>query len=1132
MSTPFALKTNTTTYVKNKSPEELGLDVDTKGIYAMCETTWADAMIGQHARTGTYTLQFGVGDTTSNTMINRFGTLSSSKDLEEQKFFIDALPNPGYRDHDMHRVIRETFAYQVSKSASKREVFACMIAEYLVKDFIKTSDFEPIRQWLSDQLRKCASTLDKNHAKLGVKLRDIQLTVLKKIIKTIRRNGIGSNIIAELAPRLGKTILFLMVAKELREEFGHEAMFVLAYGVGLSVKASYKEEINKFQDFNEFVFIDNAEVNAQEQYEDAIANGKFPVVFVSLNAKIKKDDDEKEERLDWITTRTEKSIALLEETDFGVHTDSQVEKTQKMFANMEVTQINSSGTNIARIAKASGDNPADEIIRVPYCMVEQDGSIPNIVKRNFYNMVFNPAMNKDLEGFDKDVLPNITKILADANTQEQFLTKLFQDIYGYEPVYGLSINRQANEVIKHSMLFTTITKTQMKELADVIETACKNHKVLILNGNETSNKEAQSRTFEELVALENGKYGERDKLIVMTNMMGTRSYSVPQIQACLFMMEGGDIYPFMQRYSRCLTPGFNKKFGHIFDFSFDQNKTRNTEMAIAVEAAAVMEQKDISFPDAVREVMFSVSLTDKLLGEWTANDVIDKFEKDANIYVQVADALCRLGIEDFADEDFDALAELAKRAMSNTEKSTFDNKIKTGKTYEKKKRKGEDTTSEEDKAYAKALKDAAAIIKRAVRALNEGASTVAELTNYDGKTYEQCLDIIANNDKLSIEFNEMFGVPVEFVIKSKDKLSLATLDMIIEKTNRGASEYNVANSSLGIVADSLELWREALNNRAMRRKLNSNKCKRILVAAGGLGTEIDVLVEVCGIDILNKIVYNDKYTSFCNRIKRKYPQLTIMQGDFLELEFNMSKKFDLCLMNSPYTQGAKLLYTYFFKKGLDVSDTVLSVMPVDLGSGHDKLKFHNQRVQKHLIHMSDNISDYFDVAYDNLHYVIASDSVSNLVIEREDKLSQLPLLFPERQRVEFKSGNTECGESEEDSNGTKIVHSVLQGDRLVFKTIPSRKVEKSKAWTKARYSVFINYTPSQGKFNCSILKDCDMTWTRKVFMIECATEEQANKTKDWLQSETIRQEVLKMFEAKNNAYTVSLEMLQRLPHYE
>jgi len=991
---------NNTTYIKTKSPEELGLDIDTKGLYVMTETKWIKAMVADYLTTGNALLQFGVGETTSGTIRDRMGSLSSSKNLLEQKVLIDSEPNPDYSDHDLHPLIRQSFAYQVSSNPAKREVFECNIQDYLVEEFIKSNDFVPIAEYVTKQVRKQQGKLNKDHVRKPLHLRDIQKRVHDKIIKAMRRNGININIIAELAPRLGKTLLFLELAKTAWKtpELGHQAMFVLAYGVGLSIKASYKEEISKFSNFAEFVFIDNAEDDAQEEYDNAIANGKFPVVFVSLNAKIKKDDDEKEERLDWIGTRTEKAIALLEETDFGVHTDSQIEKTQKMFANMEVTQINSSGTNIGRIAKASGDKDVDAIIRVPYCMVEQmrNAEKLGIVKRKFYNMTFNPAMNKLLEGFDKDVLPNITKILADANTQEKFISALYRDILGYEPVYGLNINRQADEIINHLMLFTTITKTQMRNLAKVIETACPEHKVLILNGDESgmSNKEAQNKTFEELVKLENGKYPGRDKLIVMTNMMGTRSYSVPEIQACLFMMEGGGIYAFMQRYSRCLTPGVNKKFGHIFDFSFDQNKTRNTEMAIAIEAAAVMEQKDISFPDAVREVMFSVSLKDKLIGEWTSNDAIDRFEKDANVYVQVADALTRLGIEDFADSDFEHLVELAKRAMSSKQKSDFDKIIKTGKTYENKKRKGEDTTPEEDKAYAKALKDAALIIKRAIKALNEGASTVAEFTNYEGKTYEQCLDIIANSDKLSIEFNEMFGTPVQFVIKSKNKLSLATLDMIVEKTNRGVSEYNVSNSALGIVADSPKLWREALSTRAIRRKITSKKCKSILVVAGGLGTEIDVLVELYGIDILDKIVYNEKYTSFCNRIKRKYPHLTILQGDFLELEFNMSKKFDVIVGNPPFQDPDKprhKLWTKFLKKSVGMAKYVVMVAPklaTQMLNGFevDHTKFDN-KVYVHTISL-EGVKDHFNEGSDFCWFVISesekNETMQVIGAEQED----------------------------------------------------------------------------------------------------------------------------------------------------
>ena len=891
MTTSFKVRKQSKTFVK--SPEELGLNVDAQGIYCMTEETWIEAMIA------TGKLQFGVGDTTSAYIRERMTTLSSSKDLEEQKFFIDAIAHPGYRDHELHPIIRQTFAYQVSERKDKREVFKVAIADAMIERYIASNDFEEIRQWVSNKLRGCASKLNPDHTKLAVSLREIQSTVLKKIVNSINKNGINTNILAELAPRLGKTILFLMVAKTLQEKFGHKAMFVMAYGVGLSVKTSYQEEVTRFQDFSNMVYIDNADNNAESLYQDAIASNKFPVVFVSLNAKI--GDDETPERLDWIEKRTEDCIALLEETDFGNHTDSQVEKTTRMFGNKLVTQINASGTNIGRIAKAFGDNTVDEIISVPYCMVEQDGSIPNVVKRKFYNMMFNSKMNNLLEGFDEEYLPNMKKLLEDSLTQEKFITALFQDLFGYPGAmpYGLNLNRMAGEVIKHSMLFVNITKKGMRDLASVIETACDEHKVLILNGDETNNKDAQGRTFEELIKLENGAYPGKDKLIVITNMMGTRSYSIPQIQACLFMMDGGDVYPYMQRYSRCLTPGGNKQFGHIFDFAFDTSKTRNTEMSIAVEAAILAQQKGIDYPSAVREVLFSVNIRDMMSGGWiSADEIIKRFEDNQKLQ-EVANAMSKMSIEDFSGTDFEELSELAKRVgTSKSEQSELEKIIATGKTYENKKQQGVETTDQEDKEYQKVLLQMKRAVERAIRALNESASTVTEFANYQGKTYEQCLEIISNSKTLRSEFVEVFGVSVDFVKNIKHKLQLNVLDMIVVNTINGMSKKNVTQSSLGIVADDPELWKEIFNTRSIRRTLNSNRCKNILVVAGGHGTEIDVLIELYGEDILEKIVYNEKYTYFCNSISKKYPTLKIVQGDFADAEFEM--KFDLIVGNPPY----------------------------------------------------------------------------------------------------------------------------------------------------------------------------------------------------------------------------------------
>lgn len=253
-----------------------------------------------------------------------------------------------------------------------------------------------------------------------------------------------------------------------------------------------------------------------------------------------------------------------------------------------------------------------------------------------------------------------------------------------------------------------------------------------------------------------------------------------------------------------------------------------------------------------------------------------------------------------------------------------------------------------------------------------------------------------------------------------------------------------------------------------------------------------------------------------------------------DLEANMGgKEFDVIASNPPYTKGAKLLYTYFFKESLDIANIVAIIMPLDLDSGHDKLKFHNKRIKKHASFISENISDHFNVGLSNIHYIIASKNIENVVIENEDKLDKLPLLYPKRKRLKFIAGDTDSGKSKEFEDGTEIVYSILKDDNIITKKIAKEIAKKSKRWTSAPFSVFINYTPSGGHFNCAIVESCIMTWTRKVFMLECQTLEEAKKLKAWLKSKKIQKEVLKMFRIKSETYyTLSLEMANRLPYYE
>lgn len=186
----------------------------------------------------------------------------------------------------------------------------------------------------------------------------------------------------------------------------------------------------------------------------------------------------------------------------------------------------------------------------------------------------------------------------------------------------------------------------------------------------------------------------------------------------------------------------------------------------------------------------------------------------------------------------------------------------------------------------------------------------------------------------------------------------------------------VTNLGLGILGkpDDPLLWREILSTRSVKRACK--KAKRILVVAGGHGTEVDVLVELHGEEILTKVWFNDLLVCFTNDVLVRYPQVNIIKGDFLSLSFNM--KFNVIIGNPPYQDGgrddeANKLWPLFVKKSYELLEDngyVAMVTPngwmqptADVGKGNGKnaLSIFNDIFKKNNLLVanvdSDNIRD-------------------------------------------------------------------------------------------------------------------------------------------------------------------------------
>jgi len=441
--------------------------------------------------------------------------------------------------------------------------------------------------------------------------------------------------------------------------------------------------------------------------------------------------------------------------------------------------VYASGTNVQRLAKCA--SKIDGVLYSSYAQLEK--TEPDIIKRKFYCTEVD-TLKTEVEKLDVEVMPSWNKIWGKPLANMAFVSELFKSLVGDNTLRTeLNLSHMADAPVYCFMLLVSANKKEMGQIAQIARRTIPDYHIKVLNGDFTDNKHAESETAREInEARIAGKIG----VIIIANQMGSRSYSVPEIQATVIAFDRGGIDATQQKVSRCLTPGpiydgSAKEYGLIVDLSFDPNRAENIELIVLQDALQVqLSGQAATFSDAVKYVLSSVNLFK--MNEYghpvevSEEDMFRVFG-DNEAMLRVADISVDITAA-IESGMFDILCSVTTGGKGATDKKDIvgdgvKNSVTVGTPAAGNKLQKDPNTKKMQE-----------ILNDAIRALNMSATSVYHLSKLSGNSYRECMLYIEKRAPESAEFIEFFGISASDVIKLLNKriLNEAILDVIVQNS--------------------------------------------------------------------------------------------------------------------------------------------------------------------------------------------------------------------------------------------------------------------------------------------------------------------------------------------------------------
>jgi hypothetical protein len=446
----------------------------------------------------------------------------------------------------------------------------------------------------------------------------IKNQILSKYQDELRMGYDKIDFALELAPRFGKTIWAIDLLSTLYRKHGIKICVIPCYVH--TAMASFEKEFYTFKGYSsEMVFVtpkDDIKKVIDENY------GK-KLIIMTLSLQI----TEHESKLEIIKSLPKQDkVSIIDEADFGAHRMNSQEKIDYLNCGLNIYMT---GTAIERVVSPLS-NLRDNIIRWSYTdmlmvkegehpiqtglnsLDESKGSVKDIVVPQFMRLSLGGVVDK-FNRVSPEFRTDWNKLFSDVDKAKPVLTNVFKSLFGeYSGELEYLVNIDTSEISSKevTMIFAnTPNKTQQNKLCKLIQ-AClgPQYMVVLINGDETSNREAEEMAKGVVARAQK----EGKKVVFISKDMGSRSFSVSEIDTVMLMFDRGSYATISQKVSRVLTPGKTyggekKVYGNVISLSLDPNR----EQVNPIDEYLVYEGEKVQvneLSDGIHRVLRSVNI--------------------------------------------------------------------------------------------------------------------------------------------------------------------------------------------------------------------------------------------------------------------------------------------------------------------------------------------------------------------------------------------------------------------------------------------------------------------------------------------------------------------------------------------